>query len=106
MKVNDITTVLNEAVLAFSEIKGLAEEIEKCNFEIGHRNDYESVEYLKLCDHLTVIEERYRMLGGTNYLAEVERTLYGLGFERKDFDRPTRELSGGWRMRVDPQKSF
>jgi ATP-binding cassette subfamily F protein 3 len=104
MKVNDTTTVLNEAISAFSEIRGLAEDIEKCHIEIGHRTDYESDEYLKLCDHLTVIEERYRMLGGTNYLAEAERTLTGLGFERKDFDRPTQELSGGWRMRVELAK--
>ena len=104
MKVNDTTTVLNEAITAFSEITGLTEEIEKCSFEIGNRTDYESAEYLRLCDYLTVIEERYRMLGGTNYLAEAERALTGLGFERKDFDRPTMELSGGWRMRVELAK--
>ena len=92
MKVNDTTTVLNEAITAFSELRGLAEEIDKCHIEISNRTDYESAEYLKLCDHLTVIEERYRMLGGTNYLAETERTLTGLGFERKDFDKPTKEL--------------
>ena len=56
---------------------------------------------LNLCDYLTIAEERYRLLGGTNYMAEAERTLLGLGFERKDFDRPTKELSGGWRMRVE-----
>jgi ATP-binding cassette, subfamily F, member 3 len=104
MKVNDTTTVLNEAISAFSEIMGLADEIEKCNFEIAHRTDYESAEYLRLCDHMMVIEERYRMLGGTNYLAEAERTLTGLGFDRKDFDRPTNQLSGGWRMRVELAK--
>jgi len=104
MKVDDTTTVINEAITAFSEIRGLAEEIEKCNIEIGHRSDYESAEYLKLCDHMAIIEERYRMLGGTNYLAEVERTLSGLGFDRQDFDRPTKELSGGWRMRVELAK--
>jgi ATP-binding cassette subfamily F protein 3 len=101
MKVNDSTTVLNEAITAFSEIRGLAADIEKCHNELNHRTDYESEEYLKLCDHLTVIEERYRLLGGTNYMAEAEQTLTGLGFERKDFDRPTKELSGGWRMRVE-----
>jgi ATP-binding cassette subfamily F protein 3 len=104
MKVNDTTTVLNEAITAFSEIRGLAEEIDRCHFEIGNRTDYESAEYLKICDHLTIIEERYRMLGGTNYLAETERTLTGLGFERKDFEKPTKELSGGWRMRVELAK--
>jgi ATP-binding cassette subfamily F protein 3 len=104
MKVDDSTTVINEVITAFAEITGLEEEIEHCNSEIAGRNDYESAEYLKLCDHLTVIEERYRMLGGTNYLAEAEKTLIGLGFERKDFDRPTRELSGGWRMRIEIAK--
>ena len=104
MKVNDTTTVLNEAITAFSEIRELAEDIEKCHIEISHRTDFESADYLNLCDHLAVVEERYRMLGGTNYLAEAERTLIGLGFERKDFDRPTKELSGGWRMRVELAK--
>ncbi|TAL69674.1 MAG: ABC transporter ATP-binding protein [Bacteroidetes bacterium] len=104
MKVNDTTTVMNETVTAFFELIGLSEEIEFCSSEIARREDYESSEYLKLCDHLTVVEERYRMLGGTNYMAEAEQTLIGLGFERKDFDRPTKELSGGWRMRIELAK--
>jgi len=104
MRVDDSTTVLNETVTAFSELIGLSEEIEYCSSEIARREDYESAEYLKLCDHLTVVEERYRMLGGSNYMAEAEQTLLGLGFERKDFDRATRELSGGWRMRIELAK--
>jgi len=104
MRVDDTTTVLNETVTAFSEIIGLSEEIEFCSSEIARREDYESTEYLKLCDHLTVVEERYRMLGGANYMAEAEQTLLGLGFERKDFERPTKELSGGWRMRIELAK--
>jgi ATP-binding cassette subfamily F protein 3 len=104
MKVDDSTTVMNEVISAFSHITGMAEEIERCGAEIVHRNDYESADYLKLCDHLTVIEERYRMLGGSNYIGEAEKTLTGLGFERSDFDRPTRELSGGWRMRIELAK--
>jgi ATP-binding cassette subfamily F protein 3 len=104
MKVDDSTTVMNEVISAFSEITGLAGEIEHCSAETARRSDYESAEYLKLCDHLTVIEERYRILGGSNYLAEAEKTLTGLGFERKDFNRPTRELSGGWRMRIELAK--
>ncbi len=101
MKVNDSTTVLNEVISAFAEITGLSGEIELCSREIAARNDYDSAEYLKLCDHLTVIEERFRILGGNSYMAEAEKTLAGLGFERRDFDRPTRELSGGWRMRIE-----
>jgi len=104
MKVDDTTTVLNETITAFSELLSLAEEMEHCSSEVARREDYESAEYLKLCDHLTVVEERYRMLGGTNYMAEAELTLLGLGFERKEFDRPTSELSGGWRMRVELAK--
>jgi len=104
MKVYDTTTVLNETITAFSEIISLSEEIEHCSSEIARRVDYESSDYLKLCDHLTVVEERYRMLGGTNYMAEAEQTLLGLGFERKDFDRLTKELSGGWRMRIELAK--
>lgn len=104
MKVDDTTTVLNETITAFSEITSLSEEIEFISAEIANREDYESQEYLKLCDHLTVIEERYRMLGGSNYMAEAEQTLTGLGFERKDFDRATKELSGGWRMRIEIAK--
>jgi len=104
MNVDDTTTVINETITAFSELIGLSEEIEYCSSEIARREDYESADYLKLCDHLTVVEERYRMLGGTNYMAEAEVTLMGLGFERKDFDRPTMELSGGWRMRIELAK--
>jgi ATP-binding cassette subfamily F protein 3 len=104
MKVDDTTTVMNETITAFSELIGLSEEIEYCGSEIARREDYDSADYLKLCDHLTVVEERYRMLGGTNYMAEAELTLLGLGFERKDFERPTSELSGGWRMRIELAK--
>jgi ATP-binding cassette, subfamily F, member 3 len=104
MKPDDTTTVLNETLTAFSELIGLSEEIEHCSSEIARRQDYESADYLKLCDHLMLVEDRYRMLGGSNYIAEAEVTLLGLGFEREDFDRPTRELSGGWRMRVELAK--
>jgi ATP-binding cassette subfamily F protein 3 len=104
MKVDDTTTVINETVTAFSELLGLSDEIEYCSSEIARREDYESDDYLKLCDHLTVVEERYRMMGGANYMAEAELTLLGLGFERKDFERPTSELSGGWRMRIELAK--
>ena len=104
MKVNDSTTVMNEVITAFSEITGISGEIERCSAEIARRDDFESPDYLRLCDHLTHIEERFRFLGGDNYMAEAEKTLIGLGFERKDFDRPTRELSGGWRMRIELAK--
>ncbi|MBO7522448.1 MAG: ABC-F family ATP-binding cassette domain-containing protein [Bacteroidales bacterium] len=104
MNVDNHTTIMNEALSAFSNITELSAEIDRCTKEISNREDYESEEYLKLCDHLTVIEERYRILGGSNYQAEIEKALIGLGFEREDFDRPTKELSGGWRMRVELAK--
>ncbi|MBK9390598.1 MAG: ATP-binding cassette domain-containing protein [Bacteroidetes bacterium] len=104
MKVSDTTTVLNETLTAFAEINNLSDEIESCSAEITRREDYDSPEYLRLCDHLTVVEERYRMMGGNNYMAEAEQTLDGLGFERKDFERATKELSGGWRMRIELAK--
>ena len=104
MKVSDTTTVLNETLTAFAEINSLSDEIESCSAEIARREDYDSPEYLKLCDHLTVVEERYRMMGGNNFMAEAEQTLEGLGFERKDFERATKELSGGWRMRIELAK--
>jgi ATP-binding cassette subfamily F protein 3 len=104
MQVSDTTTILNETLTAFNEVNALSEEIENCSAEIARREDYDSPEYLKLCDHLTVVEERYRMMGGNNFMAEAEQTLLGLGFERKDFERATRELSGGWRMRIELAK--
>ena len=80
MKVDDTTTVMNETITAFSEIIGLSEEIEYVSNEIARRDDYESPEYLNLCDHLTVVEERYRMLGGSNYMAEAEQNSPGSRF--------------------------
>jgi ATP-binding cassette subfamily F protein 3 len=104
MKVSDTTSVLNETLTAFSELFELSSEITRCAREIAEREDYESAEYLKLCDHMTVAEERYRFLGGDNYMGETEQTLSGLGFDRDEFDKPTKELSGGWRMRVELAK--
>jgi ATP-binding cassette subfamily F protein 3 len=104
MTVDDTTTVMNETLTAFAGLASLSEEIERCSREIADRDDFHSAEYLKLCDRLTETEELYRILGGASYLAETEQTLLGLGFERKDFDRPTRELSEGWRMRIELAK--
>jgi ATP-binding cassette subfamily F protein 3 len=104
MRIKDSTTIINEVVSGFREITELSEEIERCRKEITEREDYESEDYLRLCDHLAFIEERYSILGGNNYLAEAERTLLGLGFKRSDFERLTGELSGGWRMRIELAK--
>ena len=104
MTVNDSTTVMNETLTAFAGLLRLSEEVERYSREIAQRDDYHSEDYLKLCDRLTETEENYRILGGSSYMGEAEQTLTGLGFERKDFDRPTRELSGGWRMRIELAK--
>ena len=104
MNLDDKTSVINEVLTAFEGLINLEAEIESYGKEIASRTDYHSSEYLKLCDRLAETEERFRMLGGNSYLADTEKTLTGLGFERSDFDRPTRELSGGWRMRVELAK--
>lgn len=104
MNVIDTRTLKEEVILAFEEIINLEKEIAKTNLEIADREDYHSPCYLKMLDEITELNERYAILGGENYEAELEQTLLGLGFERTDFDRPTSEFSGGWRMRVELAK--
>ena len=104
MKIVDSRTIREEVALAFDNIKDLKEVIERLGNQLASRTDYESEEYTQLIDKLSHATERLNMLGGQNYEAELERTLTGLGFERKDFGRPTKELSGGWRMRVELAK--
>jgi ATP-binding cassette subfamily F protein 3 len=104
MKVSDTTTVIDETLTAFSEIINMATEIDSHRKEIAYRTDYHTDEYLNLCDRLTVLEDRYIIGGGNNYLAEAEQTLGGLGFAREEFERPTSQLSGGWRMRIELAK--
>ena len=74
------------------------------NQELSDRTDYDSPDYHGLIDRFTHENERFQMMGGNNYQAELERTLVGLGFARSDFDRPTSEFSGGWRMRIELAK--
>ena len=104
MKLADSRTVLQEAELAFEHIFEMQADIERMNQELAERTDYDSPEYQKLIDRFTHENERFLMMGGTNYRAELERTLQGLGFSRADFDRPTSEFSGGWRMRIELAK--
>jgi ATP-binding cassette, subfamily F, member 3 len=104
MKVSDTTTIIDETLTAFAPLLNLESEISHCRTQIAERQDYETQEYLDLCDHLTVIEERYSILGGDDYLAEAEKALAGLGFDRSQFGRPTAQLSGGWRMRIELAK--
>jgi len=104
MSPDNTTSVLNEALKAFDELFEITAEIKQISNELSLRTDYHSPGYLKLCEQLAVKEERYRMLGGNEYLAETERTLTGLGFDRDDFGKPTGDLSEGWRMRVELAK--
>lgn len=104
MRFLDTRTLKEETTLAFEKLIGLEKKIARLNFEIAEDEDYHSEEYLKKLDKITELNHRYSILGGENYEAELEQTLIGLGFERTDFDRPTSEFSGGWRMRVELAK--
>ena len=104
MQLVDNHTVREEAELAFAHIHEMEAEIERLNIELAERTDYESEAYQKLIDRMTYLTEHFQMMGGNNYQAELERTLMGLGFKRTDFDRPTAEFSGGWRMRIELAK--
>ena len=104
MIIADGRTVFEEAVTSFDEILNLERRIEDINHQLATRTDYESEEYHRLLDHVTEFNDRFHMLGGNNFEAEVEQTLLGLGFLRSDFTRQTSEFSGGWRMRVELAK--
>ena len=104
MVLEDDTTVKEEARKAFADNTELKTRVEQLNKELSERTDYESEDYMALVERFTHEHERYLMLGGNNYEAELERTLIGLGFNRNDLDRPTSEFSGGWRMRIELAK--
>lgn len=104
MKLADDTTVYEETRKAFSRQAVMKAKLESMQREMSERTDYESDEYLALVDRFAQEHELFMMMGGENYAAELERTLIGLGFTPDDFDRPTREFSGGWRMRVELAK--
>ena len=104
MKLADSRTVMEEAEQAFGHIREMQADIERMNQELADRTDYESEDYQKLIERFTHENDRFLMMGGANYRAELERTLMGLGFTRQDFDRPTSEFSGGWRMRIELAK--
>ena len=104
MKLSDDTTVREETRKAFVSHTKMKARLDRMQEEMSQRTDYESVDYLELIDRFTQAHDRFMMMGGENYEASMERTLTGLGFERTDFDRPTREFSGGWRMRIELAK--
>ena len=104
MNLQDTMTVREETQKAFADIKQMAQRIERMNQQLSERTDYESEEYMALVERFTQEHDCYQMLGADGYEAEIERTLMGLGFERSDLDRQTREFSGGWRMRIELAK--
>ena len=104
MVLQDNTTVREETRKAFADVDKMKEKLEKLQKEVETRTDYETPSYMELVERYTTAHERYMMMGAESREAEMERTLYGLGFVREDFDRPTCEFSGGWRMRIELAK--
>ncbi len=104
MNLSDTRTVMEEAEQAFSHIFELQSRIERMNTELSERTDYESEYYQELIERVSNANEQLDLIGASNYQAEIEKTLIGLGFTREDFGRDTSEFSGGWRMRIELAK--
>ena len=104
MNITDQTTVREEARKAFANTTALGEKVKALQKKLEQRTDYDSAEYMELVERFSAAQDRYQILGAENYEAEIERTLVGLGFLKTDFDRPTAEFSGGWRMRIELAK--
>ena len=100
----DGRTVFEEASLAFSELFEMEKEIERLNNELATRTDYDSDDYMKLIEQVSTLSEKFYSIEETNYAADVEKVLLGLGFKRDDLQKPTKEFSGGWRMRIELAK--
>lgn len=104
MNLQDSTTLHDEVLKAFGDVQRQKLLIERMGRELAERTDYETDSYMQLVHKYTSEQDRFQMMGADNYEAEIERTLTGLGFKRTDFDRPTSEFSGGWRMRIELAK--
>ncbi|CAK7060775.1 MAG TPA: glycosyl transferase family 2 [Porphyromonadaceae bacterium] len=104
MKLSNERTVKEEAALAFEHLKKLEQELEVLHRQLAERTDYESDEYHHIIQRSTDVQELLLMSGINDFEAETEKTLLGLGFNRSDFNRPTQEFSGGWRMRIELAK--
>ncbi|RYE55006.1 MAG: ABC-F family ATP-binding cassette domain-containing protein, partial [Sphingobacteriales bacterium] len=100
----DNVTVFEETSKAFQEVNQMQKELDELNEQLTIRTDYDSDDYMKLIERVSELSEKFYSIEETNYDAEVEKVLKGLGFERKDFNRPTSEFSGGWRMRIELAK--
>lgn len=104
MTINDTSSVVDEVRTAFSHIKEMHQRLDEMTAELAERTDYESEAYQALIERMTNLTDRLAMEESENCEAEMEKTLIGLGFRREDFDRPTAEFSGGWRMRIELAK--
>ena len=104
MVLSDSCTVRQEAEKAFAHLHEIEADILRMQKEMAERDDYESEGYMQLCERFTHESERLEMMGGSEYMGRLERTLQGLGFRQADLDRPTSEFSGGWRMRIELAK--
>ena len=104
MTLDNTRTVIDEASMAFAHLTKMQKKLDAMHQEMSERTDFESDDYLKLIDQSAVLQEQLLMRGINNFEAEIEKTLMGLGFLRSDFDRPTTEFSGGWRMRIELAK--
>lgn len=104
MAISDSQTVFEEAEKSFAQIEEMRKKIDLMKDELAKRTDYESKEYQSLIEKYSQAEELFLINGGNTYKADIEKTLLGLGFRREDFDRPTSEFSGGWRMRIELAK--
>ena len=100
----DENNIFDEACLAFEDLMEIETKLEQINKQLTERDDYESESYEKLLIDLSEYQQLYELKDGYNYQANVEKILKGLGFTREDFQRPTSELSGGWRMRIELAK--
>ncbi len=104
LMVDDGRTVFEEASQAFAHLHETEAEIENLNAELASRTDYESDSYMELIEKVTALSEKFYAIDMTHFEEDVEKTLLGLGFERIDFNRPTSDFSGGWRMRIELAK--
>ena len=100
----DGRTVFEETSQAFAHLKEIEKQIEQMNEELTTRTDYESESYMQLIEKVSALSEKFYAIDMTHFEEDVEKTLLGLGFERTDFDKPTSEFSGGWRMRIELAK--
>ena len=100
----DGRTVFEEASQAFAHLREVEKEIERMNEELTQRTDYESDSYMQLIEQVSQLSEKFYAIDMTHFEENVEKTLLGLGFERSDFNKPTSQFSGGWRMRIELAK--